>query len=139
MNNLPKYVEKDLSVLYNAEFKVSKYGYSYTDYFRMAVKLFKMASKYPEKYLEAVLEYLGYFTSCDEQLNEADYRAEIFHNAEEYFISAMEDNFMCYDENVNKQVEFIEMGFIDCWYSSKKNFKASNYQRKYPSKLVTAY
>ena len=26
MNNLPKYVEKDLKVLYNAEFKVSKYG-----------------------------------------------------------------------------------------------------------------
>lgn len=136
MNDLPKYVTRDLEVLYNAEFKVSKYGYSYTDYYRMAVKLFKIASKYADKYLEPVLEYLGYFTDCNEVLDEADYRAEIFHNAEEYFISAMEDFAMCYDENVNKQVDFIEMGFIDCWYSSNKRFKASNYEIKYPSKVT---
>ena len=43
MNNLPKYVEKDLKVLYNAEFKVSKYGFSYTDNVKMAQKLFKIA------------------------------------------------------------------------------------------------
>ena len=45
MNNLPKYVEKDLKVLYNAEFKVSKYGFSYTDNVKMAQKLFKIAQR----------------------------------------------------------------------------------------------
>lgn len=132
---LPKYVEKDLQVLYNAEFKVSKYGYQYTDNIKMAQKLFQIASKYPDKYLEAVLEYLGYFTDCNEQLDEADYRAEIFHNAEYYFLEAMNNPTIVYD-NPNKQVLFIEMGFIDCWYQSKRNFKESNYQIKYPSKVT---
>ncbi len=137
MNNLPKYVEKDLKVLYNAEFKVSKYGFSYTDNVKMAQKLFKIAQKYPDKYLEPVLEYLGYFTDCDETLNPSDYRDEIMHNAEHYFLEAMNNSTILYD-NIDKQCLFIEMGFIDCWYASKRNFKASNYQIKYPSKLVTA-
>ena len=52
MNNLPKYVKKDLEVLYNAEFKVDRYGYTWTDYHRLAVKLYAIASKYSDKYLE---------------------------------------------------------------------------------------
>ena len=133
MNNLPKYVARDLKVLYNAEFKVSKYGYSYTDYYRMAVKLFKIASKYSDKYLEPVLEFLGYFTDCNEYLDESNYRAEIYHNAEYYFIKAMEDYAMCYDKNVNKQIDFIEMGFISSWFVSNRHFKDKNYKIKYPS------
>ena len=132
---LPKYVEKDLKVLQNAEFKVSKYGFSYTDNIKMAQKLFQIASKYPEKHLEAILEYLGYFTDCNEYLNPSDYRNEIYHNAEEYFLEAMDNPTIVY-ENPNKQGLFIEMGFIDCWYASKRNFKASNYVRKFPSKLT---
>ena len=82
MNDLPKYVKKDLEVLYNAEFKLNKYGYAWTDYHRLAVKLYAIASKYPDKYLEPVLEYLGYFTDGNEFLDEANYRAEIMQNAE---------------------------------------------------------
>lgn len=138
MNNLPKYVEKDLEVLYNAEFKVSKYGYSYTDNVKMAEKLFKMANKYPDKYLEAVLEYLGYFNDGNEYLNPQDYRHEILSCAEDYFIEAMNNPCGVYD-NTKQQGLFIEMGFIDCWYSSKRSFLESNYQRKYQSKLQSNY
>lgn len=135
MMTRPKYVDKDLQVLYNNEFKVSKYGYSYTDYYRMAIKLFAIAKKYPQKHLEVILEYLGYFTDCKEELNELDFRNEILHNAEEYFISAMSDTCMMYDKNVNKQVKFIELGLIDCWYEKARNFRNSGYIRKYPSKI----
>lgn len=131
--DLPKYVTRDLKVLYNAEFKVSKYGYSYTDYYRMAVKLFKIASTYSDKYLEPILEYLGYFTDYNEYLDESNYRAEIYHNAEYYFIQAMNEYSMCYGDNLKKQISFIEMGFIGGWFASNKQFKAKNYEIKYPS------
>ena len=135
MNDLPKYVEKDLEVLYNAEFKVSKYGYSYTDYHRMSVKLTNIARKYPEKYLEPVLEFLGYFTDSNEILEEADYRAELQHLAEYYFIEAMTKDYVCYD-NVKKQCDFIDLEYIDCIYTNKNRFKEV-YESKYPSKVVT--
>ena len=133
MNDLPRYVKKDLEVLYNAEFKLNKYGYAWTDYHRLAVKLHAIASKYPDKYLEPVLEYLGYFTDCNEFLDEANYRAEIMHNAEYYFIKAMEDCAMCYDDKVKKQIDFIEMGFIGGWFASSREFKDKNYQIQYPT------
>ena len=133
MNDLPKYVKKDLEVLYNAEFKENKYGNTWTDYHRLAVKLYAIASKYPDKYLEPVLEYLGYFTDCNEYLDEANYRAEIMHNAEHYFIKAMEDYDMCYDDKVKKQIDFIEMGFIGGWFTSSRQFKDKNYQIQYPT------
>ena len=137
MNDLPKYVKKDLEVLYNAEFKLNKYGYAWTDYHRLAVKLHAIASKYPNKYLEPVLEYLGYFTECNEFLDEANYRAEIMHNAEYYFIKAMEDCAMCYDDKVKKQIDFIKMGFIGGWFTSSRQFKDKNYQIQYPTMVET--
>ena len=133
MNDLPKYVKKDLEVLFNAEFKEDKYGCTLTDYHRLAVKLYAIASKYPDKYLEPVLEYLGYFTDGNEYLNKDNYRAEIMHNAEHYFIKAMEDYDMCYNDKVKKQIDFIEMGFIGGWFSSSKQFKDKNYQIQYPT------
>ena len=133
--NLPKYVKKDLKILENAEFKVSKYGFGYCDDIKMAQKLFQIASKYPQKHLEVILEYLGYFTDSNESLNPSDYRHEIYSNSEDYFLRAMDNPTIVY-ENPKKQSLFIEMGFIDCWYSSKRNFKASNYVRKFPSKLT---
>ena len=130
----PKYVEKDLRTVYNFETKISKYGHMYTDNYRMSLKLFSIASKYPQKNLEAIIDYLGYF-SDNIEISEDNYRKEILHNAEYYFIQAMNDNFVCYDENVNKQAKFIELGLIDNWYSSSKNFKESNYQIKYPTTI----
>lgn len=132
--NYPQYVETDLKILYNFETKISKYGYMYTDNYRMSLKLFAIASKYPQKNLEAIIDYLGYF-SDNIEISEDNYRKEILHNAEYYFIQAMNDNFVCYDENVNKQAKFIELGLIDNWYSSSKNFKESNYQIKYPTTI----
>lgn len=128
----PKYVNNDLAVLYNAECKVDSYGYSWTDYHKLAVKLWSIASKYPQKHLEAVIEYLGYFADNIE-ISEEDYRSEIMHNAEYYFIQAMKDSCMCYGDKVNKQSDFIKIGFIDTWYSSSKNFKESGYEIKYPT------
>lgn len=133
---LPKYVLNDLQVLDNAEFKIDKFGYTYTDNCKLAEKLFKMAKKYPQKYLHAVLDYLGYFDGSVE-LDESDYRAEILHNAEYYFIQAMNDVIEMYDgKNINKQVFFIEQGLIDGWFSSAKRWKEKGYEPKYPSKAV---
>ena len=137
--NLPKYIENDFKILYNAEFKTDKYGYSYTDNVKMCEKLFKIAKTYADKYLEDVLDYLGYFCDNTYELAESDYRNQILSDAEYHFIQAMENYDEVYDEKINKQVKFIEMGFIDCVYSSAKNFKASNYQEKYPSKIVYRY
>lgn len=128
----PKYVESDLRTLYNFETKTDKYGYMYTDNYRISLKLFAIASKYPQKNLEAIIDYLGYF-SDNIEISEDNYRKEILHNAEYHFIQAMNDNFMCYEENVNKQVKFIELGLIDSWYRSNKDFKSSGYEIKYPT------
>lgn len=128
----PQYVKNDLRVLYNAELKTDKYGNQWTDYHKLSVKLWSIASKYPQKHLEAVIEYLGYFADNIE-ISEKDYRAEIMHNAEYYFIQAMKDSCMCYGDKVNKQSDFIKMGFIDTWYSSSRSFKESNYEIKYPT------
>lgn len=128
----PQYVENDLKVLYNAELKIDKYGNQWTDYHKLSVKLWQIASKYPQKHLEAVLEFLGYFTDGAD-ISEENYRSEIMHNAEYYFIEAMKDSCMCYGDKVNKQSDFIKIEFIDTWYSSSKNFKASGYEIKYPT------
>lgn len=128
----PKYVETDLRTLYNFETKTDKYGYMYTDNYRISLKLFAIASKYPQKNLEAIIDYLGYF-SDNIEISEDNYRKEILYNAEYHFIQAMNDNFMCYEENVNKQVKFIELGLIDSWYRSNKDFKSSGYEIKYPT------
>ena len=130
----PQYVETDLKILYNFETKISKYGHMYTDNYRMSLKLFSIASKYPQKNLEAIIDYLGYF-SDNIEISEDNYRKEILHNAEYYFIQAMNDNFMCYEENVNKQVKFIELGLIDSWYRSNREFKKSGYEIKYPTTI----
>lgn len=130
--NCPKYVKNDLNVLHNAEYKTNAYGHSWTDYHKLATKLYAIASKYPQKHLEAVLEFLGYFTDGAD-ISEKDYRAEIMHNAEYYFIQAMKHSCMCYGDKVNKQSDFIKIGFIDTWYSSSKNFKESGYEIKYPT------
>lgn len=130
----PQYVEKDLKTLYNFETKTTKYGHMYTDNYRMSLKLFAIASKYPQKNLEAIIDYLGYF-SDNIEISEDNYRKEILHNAEYYFIQAMNHNFMCYDGNINKQAKFIELGLIDNWYSSSRKFKESNYQIKYPTTI----
>lgn len=133
----PQYVEKDLKILYNAEMKISKYGNQWTDYHRLSVKLWSIASKYPQKHLEAVIDYLGYF-SDDVKISEEDYRSEIMHNAEYYFIQAMNDSCMCYGDKVNKQSDFIKIGFIDTWYSSNRSFRESGYEIKYPTKVKQA-
>lgn len=130
----PQYVMNDLKVLDNAEFKIDKHGYSYTDNYRISLKLFQIASKYPQKNLEAIIDYLGYFSDGIE-ISEDNYRKEILYNAEYHFIQAMNDNFMCYGENINKQAKFIELGLIENWYSSNKTFKESNYQIKYPTTI----
>lgn len=130
----PQYVETDLKILYNFETKISKYGYMYTDNYRMSLKLFAIASKYPQKNLEAIIDYLGYF-SDNIEISEDNYRKEILHNAEYYFIQAMNDNFMCYGENAIKQVKFIELDLIDGWYRSNKEWKKSGYEIKYPTTI----
>lgn len=132
--NYPQYVMNDLKVLENAEFKITKYGYSYTDNYRMSLKLFQIASKYPQKNLEAIIDYLGYFYD-DIEISEDNYRKEILHNAEYYFIQAMNDNFVCYDENVNRQAKFIELGLIDVCFRSNREFKESGYEIKYPTTI----
>ena len=132
--NYPQYVETDLKILYNFETKISKYGHMYTDNYRMSLKLFSIASKYPQKNLEAIIDYLGYF-SDNIEISEDNYRKEILHNAEYYFIQAMNDNFMCYEENVNKQAKFRELGLIDGWYRSNREFKESGYEIKYPTTI----
>ena len=132
--NYPQYVMNDLKVLENAEFKMDKYGYNFTDNYRMSLKLFQIASKYPQKNLEAIIDYLGYFYDNIE-ISEDNYRGEILHNAEYYFIQAMNDNFVCYGENVNRQVKFIELGLIDSWYRSNREFKESGYEIKYPTTI----
>lgn len=131
---IPKYVENDLKILCNAECKTDSYGNCWTDYHKLATKLYAIASKYPQKHLEAVIDYLGYFND-NVEISEKDYRAEIMHNAEYYFIQAMKDSCMCYDDKVNKQSDFIEIGFIDTWYSSNRRFRESEYEIKYPTKV----
>lgn len=133
----PQYVQKDLKVLYNAELKVDKYGNLWTDYHKLSVKLWTIASKYPQKHLEAILDYLGYFVDGAD-ISEKDYRAEIMHNAEYYFIEAMKHSCMCYGDKVNKQSDFIEIGFIDTWYNSNRSFRESGYEIKYPTKVKQA-
>ena len=55
------------------------------------------------------------------------------HNAEYYFIKAMEDYAMCYDDKIKKQIDFIEMGFIGGCFASSRKFKDKNYQIQYPT------
>lgn len=129
---IPKYVSQDLKVLENAELKVDKYGYCHTDYSKMAEKLFKIAQRYPQKYLEVVLDYLGYFDGSI-VLDEADFRSEILHNAEYCFMEAMDSDAM-YGENTKRQIKFINLGIIGGWFNSPKSFK-NRYKAKYPSKI----
>lgn len=130
---LPKYVQKDIQILENAELKVDKYGYCRTDYSKMSEKLFKIAQRYPQKYLEAILEYLGYFNDGDIELDEEDYRDEIFYIGEYCFIEAMNSASM-YDDNVQRQAKFIELGIIDGWFDSPRSFK-ERYQPQYQTKI----
>lgn len=129
---IPKYVNRDLQVLSNAELKTDKYGYCRTDYSKMAEKLFKIGFNYPSQYLEVVLDYLGYFDGSI-VLDESDFRSEILHNAEYCFIEAMSDSAM-YGENTKRQVKFIDLGVIGGWFNSPKSFK-NRYKAKYPSKI----
>ena len=130
---LPQYVKKDLKVLENSELRVDKYGNWYSDHQKMAEKLFKIAQRYPQRYLEAILEYLGYFNDGDIELDEKDFRNEILHNAEYHFIESMKSASM-YDGNVQRQVKFIELGIIDGWFDSPRTFR-ERYQTKYPTKI----
>lgn len=129
---IPKYVLQDLKVLENAELKVDQYGYCRTNYSKMSEKLFKIAQRYPQKYLEVVLDYLGYFDGSI-VLNEEDFRDEILHNAEYCFIEAMDSDTM-YGHNTQRQVKFIELGIIEGWFDSPKTFK-ERYKEQYPSKI----
>ena len=58
MSDLPKYVKKDLEILYNYEFSRDKYGYEINKSDKMALKLFSIAKKYPQKYLKNILKIL---------------------------------------------------------------------------------
>ena len=130
---LPKYVQKDLKVLENAELKTDKYGNWFCDHQKMAEKLFKIGFNYPKKYLGAILEYLGYFDDDDIVLDEADFRDEILYTAECSFIEVMK-SYSMYGENVQRQVKFIELGVIGGWFDSPNTFM-ERYQPKYQSKI----
>lgn len=139
--DIPKYVKKDLNILFNYEFAHDKYGYEINNDDKIAKKLFIIASKYPQKHLWAILTHFGYFTG-EEELKEEDYRDEIRYLAEDYFKNAMNDIFLMYDGgcdgNIRKQVFFIEQGLIGGWFASRNEWreKLKNYKDKYPQKSV---
>lgn len=136
-DKLPKYVQKDLEILYNYEFDEDERYNGETDH-RMARKLFQIAKNYPQKHLWAILEYFGYifdeYNIDDEDrtvryLEPKDYRNQILHMAEEHFIEAMNEHWeMYYEDNIKRQSYFIDIGLIDCFYSSKKEFRERAYK-----------
>ena len=135
MNELPKYVEKDLDILYNYEFAEDKFGRRINNEHKIARKLFSIAKKYPQKYLKEILEYFGYFYG-EEELSEEDYRDEILHLAEYHFRQAMDDVSLMYDD-INRQMPFLELGIIDAWYDCRNTwnqYKKKEY--KYPQKSI---
>ena len=139
MAELPKYVEKDLEILYNYEFKTDKYGYEINTHDKIALKLFRIAKKYPQKWLSPILEFFGYFYG-EEELEEKHYRDEILHLAEYHFKLAMDDIFLMYDGgtdgNIKKQIPFIELGLIGGWYANRQDWKKKKYVDKYPQKSI---
>lgn len=146
-DELPKYVQKDLSILSNYEFSYDKYGYEINKSDKMAYKLYQIAQKYPQKYLEPIIEYLGYLDCSDIELAEEDYRDEIMHMAEYYFDQAMKDHFLMYsseeeryEENYTndmRQIKFINIGWLDCVYTNRQSYiKAYQSVTRYPSKAV---
>lgn len=136
--NKPKYVQKDIEILRNYEFATDRWGYEINRKEKMALKLFRIAEKYPQKQLVHIINYFGLFDGgCD--VKEEDYRDQILYEAEYFFIEAMNDLFLMYGEfgeKIAKQIPFIELGLIDCCYGSRKRWKKANYQPKYPSKLI---
>ena len=144
-SDIPQYVAKDLDILFNYEYNSrDQYGYEINKSDKIALKLFKIADKYPQKHLWAILTYFGYFTG-EEELKEEDYRDEIRHLGEYYFKEAMNDALLMYDGgltgNIKKQIDFIEIGLIGGWFASVHDWRAklSQYQDKYPQKSVDVY
>lgn len=143
VGDIPKYVAKDLDVLFNYEFARDQYGYEINKSDKIALKLFKIAEKYPQKHLWAILTHFGYFTD-EEELAKEDYRAEILHLAEYYFKEAMNDAFLMYDGgcdgNIKKQVAFIELGLIGGWFANvhqwREKIRNGGYKDKYPQKSI---
>ncbi|MBP5423053.1 MAG: hypothetical protein J6Y78_11485 [Paludibacteraceae bacterium] len=159
----PKYVQKDLEILYNYEFDEDERYNGETDH-RMARKLFQIAKNYPQKHLWAIFEYFGYFfdeNGIDDMdrsfityLDPKDYRDEIMHMAEEHFKDAMDKHDEMYDpynnrwnedehtHHINRQEYFIKIGLIDCYYTRKENFKEYVYKKddsKYFNKYTYEY
>lgn len=144
---LPQYVQKDLEILYNYEFARDEYGYEVNKSDKMAYKLYQIAKKYPQKNLESIIEYLGYFDDGDIEIAEEDFRDEVLHMAEYYFKKAMEDHFLMYTDREekeqgdyhrwNRQIKFIDIGWLDCVYTSRKSF-LNKYKdiTRYPTKAV---
>ncbi len=143
IGDVPQYVAKDLDILFNYEFSRDQYGYEINKSDKIALKLFKIAEKYPQKHLWAILTYFGYFCG-DEKLAKEDYRAEILHLGEYYFKQAMNDACLMYDGgcngNIKKQVAFIELGLIGGWFENVHQWREKNrnggYKDKYPQKSV---
>lgn len=144
---LPKYVEKDLEILFNYEFATDEWGREINKKDKIAYKLYQIAQKYPQKHLEAIIEYLGYLDDGNIELEEKDFKDEILHEAEYYFKKAMEDHFLMYTDREeeeqgdyhrwNRQIKFIDIGWLDCIYTSRKSYlkKYKNITR-YPSKAI---
>ena len=139
IGDIPQYVAKDLDVLFNYEFARDKYGYEINKSDKIALKLFKIAEKYPQQHLWAILTHFGYFCG-DEELDEKDYRDEIRYLGEYYFKKAMNDTLLMYDGglngNIRKQIDFIEMGLIGGWFANVHDWRAKKYEDKYPQKSV---
>lgn len=143
---LPKYVQRDLGILYNFEFSRDQYGYEINKSDKMAYKLYQIANKYPQKWLEPIIEYLGYLDSGDVELAEEDYRDEILHMAEYWFDQAMRDHFLMYSSEEERweedytrdmrQVKFIEIGWLDAVYTRKSYIKKYGDVIRHPSKAV---
>lgn len=143
----PKYVQKDLEVLFNLEFSKDQYGRSINKDDKLAYKLYQIAQKYPQKWLIAIIEYLGYMDDGSVELAEEDYRDEILYNAECYFKSAMENYSLMYtdreeEENSdyhrwNRQIKFIDIGWLDCIYTTR-NAYLNKYQgvTRHPIKCI---
>ena len=66
VGDIPQYVAKDLDVLFNYEFARDKYGYEINKSDKIALKLFKIAEKYPQQHLWAILTHFGYFCGDEE-------------------------------------------------------------------------
>lgn len=147
MSNIPKYVTRDLQILHNYEFSTDNWGRDINQNDKFAYKLYQIARNYPEKWLREILEYLGYFCDYYENLEEKDFRAEILHMAEYHFKLAMEDHFLMYsdEEEVeegdyhcwNRQIKFIEIGWLDCIYTDRKSYlKAYKNVERYPTQVT---